>query len=154
MSDRGSTNLLTTVIGVGAATCALFSALTVVGPTFRLWFGYPLDFNADYTSREAFLQALTVQGISLGMTFLLVGLITRARGSKSIIRWSLWISNPISIGLGYLLYRLVMSLNGPWEYFSYQDWAAIALLGPLFLAPCAISGAYVGRHVWGTKGRA
>jgi hypothetical protein len=132
---------------MAAVTCALLLALTIIGPAFRRWFGAPLDFNTDYTSKEAFRQALTIQGIALGLVFLLLGMIATGWGSRSAMKWSLWAANPASIGLGYLLYRKAMYPEGPWEYFSYQDWATLSLFGPILLVPCAILGLRIGRRI-------
>jgi hypothetical protein len=151
IKQPSSRPVLTITIGTVAATGALLAALMITGPVFRRWVGSPADFDQDYTSIGAFYQVLVVQGISLAVAFLLVGVLVKAWESKSILKWSLWAANPVTVGVGYWLYRSAASIARPWEYFSYADWVLVSLLSPLILVPCASLGARLGRQLTGGR---
>jgi uncharacterized protein YggT (Ycf19 family) len=135
------------VLGTVVATAGLAAAVTIAGPAVRHWIGSPVDFDQDYSAASAVKQALLAQGASLFILFSLLGLV--AKWCRiSVVNVSLWAANPLTIGVGYGLYRLVEPTLRPWEYFSYADWIILTLLSPLVLIPAVIAGGRIGLYLY------
>jgi hypothetical protein len=138
---------LALAIGILGALVGLYLAIHVVGPVVRTLLGVPWGFNEDHPTREAWLQARAVQLLSLGATFFLIGLASGvAKYPKSLAR-ILWAANPFSVGLAYWFCQRLWSANGPGEYFGYAGLGLLALIAPFVLAPCALLGNRIGRHL-------
>ena len=138
--ERGLRPILTVATAVATACCALIVSTFIVGPIVRYWLGAPRDFDQDYVSREALQQAFGSHGVSLALAFLLLGVLSKAWGGRQLLKWSLLAANPITIALGYALYRAILISHGTAEYFGLFGWVWLSLLSPLLFAPFAFLG--------------
>jgi hypothetical protein len=145
--ERGLRPILTVTTAAATACGALIVSTFIVGPIVRYGLGAPRDFNRDYVSREALQQALGSHGLTLALAFLLLGVLSKAWGSRKLVKWSLFSANPITIGLGYALYRAILISHGTAEYFGLVGWVWLSLLSPLLFAPFAFLGARQARGV-------
>ena len=143
---RGVRPILTTMSATLIVCFTLMVSVFIVGPMVRHWLGEPRDFNRDYVSREALQQALVSQGVSLAVAFMLFGLSAKAWGSRQPLKWCLLAANPLTIGLGYGLYRFIAMSQGTAEYFGFFGWAWLSLLSPILFAPVAFLGTRIARE--------
>ena len=94
------------LIAIGATISALFLGERVGGPLARAILGPPAGFHEDFTSRAAYGQALLVQGLFVGLAFFLVGAVAALRFKKLSYRDAVWTANPITVGVGFIAYKL------------------------------------------------
>lgn len=134
------------LLGTLVSLVALILAVAVVGPMVRTLIGAPPGFGSDFTSLEAYIQAGAVQCVSLSFLFFLFGLSARPRVVKSKWQRALGSANPLSVGLGYFLLRLISADIWPYEYTSYRNWMLLALLAPFILAPLVYLGILLNRR--------
>jgi hypothetical protein len=138
---------LSVAIGFMCAFIGLYAAIHLVGPIIRAWLGAPAGFSQDYTTKEAWRQARAVQLLSLGLIFVLNGILFGvARSSKPVVR-AIWTANPFSVGLAYWFFQVLFSSRVPGEYFGDMGLALLSLLSPLVLAPCMLLGTWIGNRV-------
>jgi hypothetical protein len=129
------------LLAICATMVGLFLAVFVGGPFARALFGVPVGFREHFTSNAALGQALLVQAVTVGFAFLLLG---TAIGRKvTHYRWAVWAANPITVGIGFVLYKLTYeSLPSPHdlEYYHIRNGAILAVAAPLIFALCCLGG--------------
>src|SRR5438477_5605966 len=125
------------LLAICETMAGLFLAAFVGGPVARALFGVPAGFREHFTSNAALGQALLVQAITLGFVFLLLG---TAFGRKvNRFRCAVWAANPITVGIGFVLYKLIYeSLPSPHdvEYYHVRNGAILAIAAPVIFAFC------------------
>lgn len=132
---------------LGATTLALLFAFFPGGPIACALLGEPDGYGLDYTSGWALNQALLVQAACLAFAFLLLGMAFGRTIEGSRIQWTLWAANPITIGAGCVLFKLLhdglpehlLSV----EYSHVRNGLLLVLLAPFLFAYCSRMGAYV-----------
>lgn len=135
-----SSKILAALLGSAVTLVGLILAALLVGPLLRAVMGLPAGYATDVTSRGAFLQAIVAQFLSVVLVFLICGM---AMGSRlNIRRWqsASWVANPLSVGIGYWIFRQIPFADWPYEYRAYHGWLALIILAPLILAPCLSLG--------------
>jgi hypothetical protein len=129
------------LLAICATTVGLFLAVFVGGPFARALFGAPIGFREHFTSSAALGQALLVQALSVGFAFFLLG---AAIGRKvTHFGWAVWAANPISVGIGFVLFKLVYEcLPSPHdlEYHHIRNGAVLGFAAPVILASCCLGG--------------
>lgn len=139
--------LLVLILAVCSTAIGLFTAVFVGGPIVRSIFGIPPGFRDHFTSSAAMGQALFVQSVAVGVAFLLLGLVSAQRIGAPRLSWALWAANPITVGGGFVLYKLsyqsIRLAVHDTEYYSIGNGALLALMSPIFLAACFGGGAYL-----------
>jgi hypothetical protein len=138
--------LVAVFLGTTAVVLALMLAVLTLGPVLRFVVGPPAGYGTDVTSRDAYVQALAAQLVSVVVVFLVLG---TALGRRMTIRhWrsALWVANPLTVGIGYWIFRSISSANWPYEYKAYHGWLMLTILAPLILAPCVSLGARLGQQ--------
>jgi hypothetical protein len=129
------------LLAICTTMAGLFLAVFVGGPVARALFGLPIGFREHFTSNAALGQALLVQAVSVGLAFLLLGTAIGRRVAH--FRWAVWGANPITVGIGFILYKLIYeSLPGPHdlEYYHVRDGVVLAVAAPLIFALCCLGG--------------
>jgi len=129
------------LLGTCATMVGLFVAVFVGGPVARALFGVPVGFREHFTSSVALGQALLVQAITLGFAFFLLGTAFGRRVTR--FRWAVWAANPITVGIGFVIYKLIYeSLPTPHdvEYYHIRNGAILAIAAPVILALCCLGG--------------
>ncbi len=134
-------------LGTFGTFAGLYLAIHFVGPIVRDWLGVPRGFNEDYATRAAWLEARTVELVSVAAIFFLIGLASGFAKLSRPFAWSLWTANPFSVGFGYLIFQRFWSARGPGEYFGYVGLGFLGLLAPFVLAPCLLLGTRIGGRV-------
>ncbi|MGB8010227.1 MAG: hypothetical protein WCF68_01325 [Terriglobales bacterium] len=137
------------LIAIGATISALFLGERVGGPLARAILGPPAGFHEDFTSRAAYGQALLVQGLFVGLAFFLVGAVAALRFKKLSYRDAVWTANPITVGVGFIAYKLAnhsLHLSDYLaEYDSPQIFVLFCIASPLVFALCLYAGAHARR---------
>jgi len=136
--------IVTILLAVILVVLSQIVAAFVVGPIVRSTWGAPLDFDSDYTSGEALRHALFIQGICGVMAFMALGFLTNGWGSARVIRWSLLAASPLSVAVGFWLYRFVAPESTP-EYSGYGIWFVMSVVGPVVFAPATVLGVRIRR---------
>jgi hypothetical protein len=139
--------LVLVVIATVSTVAGLFVAVMVGGPLIRELLGPPPGFHEDFVSREAYNQALLVQVPSVGIAFLVLGIFF-GRGSRPSWKLALVAANPLTVGLGFVIFKLwYQSLHLGWqyEYYSVRNGALLALVAPIIFAACFGVGASMRR---------
>lgn len=129
------------VLGIMTVTAALIMAALTAGPSLRAALGAPAGFGTDVTSRDAYLQAVAAQAICTALALSLLGVLLGPWASLRRWRSALWVSNPITLGLGYWLFRQISLPSWPYEYTAYHGWVLLSLLAPILFAPFVCLGA-------------
>ena len=137
------------LVAIGITVGALLFAERVGGPVVRATLGTPAGFHEDYTSRAAYGQALLAQGVFVSLAFFLLGTVMGSRLKNLTYKHSVWVANPITVGLGFAAYRSIYhSLHLP-DYLSEYDSPTIFVLfcvaSPVVFALCLYAGALVRR---------
>src|SRR5581483_4020379 len=107
-------------------------------------------------SNAALGQALLVQVFTLGFAFLLLG--TAFGRNVNRFRWAVWAGNPITVGIGFVLYKLIYeSLPSPHdvEYCHIRNGAILAIAAPVIFALCCLAGMRLSNmlsHWFGSSG--
>lgn len=129
------------LLAICATMVGLFLPVFAGGPLARALFGVPIGFREHFTSNAALGQALLVQAFTVGFAFLVLG---TALGRKvTRFRWAVWAANPITVGIGFVLYKLTYeSLPSPHdlEYCHIRNGAVLAAAAPLIFALCCLGG--------------
>jgi len=129
------------LLAICATMVGLFLAVFVGGPVARALFGVPVGYREHFTSNVALEQALLVQAITLGFAFLLLGTAFGRRVNR--FRWAVWAANPITVGIGFVIYKLIYeSLPSPHdvEYYHIRNGAILAIAAPAIFAFCCLGG--------------
>lgn len=129
------------VLGMLTVLVALVLAALAAGPSLRAVLGPPAGFGSDVTSRDAYLQALAAQVICTALAFSLLGMLLGRWTSVRLWRSALWVANPLTVGMGYWLFRQISAPSWPYEYMAYHGWLVLSLLAPIVLAPFVCLGA-------------
>ena len=133
------------VLAIALTVVGLFVAVLAGGPVIRALLGPPPGFREDYVSHEAFRQAVLVQAFCIGIAFFALGL-TLGRGSRPSWKLALTAANPLTVGLGFVVFRsLYQSLHLGWdyEYYGLLDGAILALTAPIIFSACFRTGASI-----------
>lgn len=133
--------LIAAIVGTIAIAGALAFAAWAGGPCLRAVFGPPAGFGTDVTSQKAYLQAVVAQISCSALALSFLGLFLGQWAGLHDWRSSLWISNPVTVGLGYWLFRQIAAPNWPYEYTAYHGWVVVSLLAPILFAPLVCMGA-------------
>lgn len=137
------------VAAIGATLSALFFGERFGGPLVRAILGPPAGFHEDFTSRAAYGQALLVQSVSVGFAFFLLGVAAGRRLMSLGYKNAVWVANPITVGIGFVAYKMAYhSLHLPdylAEYDSPQIFVLFCVASPLVFALCFHAGVYVRR---------
>jgi hypothetical protein len=100
---------------------ALLFATLALGPLVRALFGVPAGFNEDLTSPAAYSQAVFVQAISVGISFLIFGGAIGTKAKRIGFCQAVWVVNPITVGVGFAGYKWIYhSLRRP-DYLPEYD---------------------------------
>jgi hypothetical protein len=119
---------LLAVIAIGATISALFLGERLGGPLARAILGPPAGFHEDFTSRAAYGQALLVQTVFVGLAFFLLGTTAGWRFKSHRYRDAMWVANPITVGVGFIAYKMAdHSLHLP-DYLAEYDSPLIFVL--------------------------
>ncbi len=144
------------LLAISLIVSALFLAYYVGGPIVRALLGPPAAYqepSTDFTSPEMYNQAFLAQGVWIAVTFLCAGAVF---GRKSARPWRLaiWAANPLTVGLGYIIYmQLYKSLHLPvrdYEYYGVRNGAFLVIVSLILFVPSFRSGAYFSK-VWSRK---
>jgi hypothetical protein len=112
-------NIVLVALAIASTVAGLFAAVMVGGPTIRSFLGPPPGFHEDFVSREAYNQAFLVQVPSLGIAFLLLGIVWN-RGRRLSWKLAIAAANPSTVGLGFVIFMLwYKSLHLEWQYEYY-----------------------------------
>jgi hypothetical protein len=136
-------NLALIALAVASTVAALFAAVMVGGPIIRALLGPPPGFHEDFVSREAYDEALLVQAPSVGIAFLVLGIVW-GRGRRLSWKLALAAANPVTVGLGFVIFMVwYKSLHFEWQYEYYGVWNGVrlALAAPIIFAACLRAGA-------------
>ena len=130
-------------VTVSALCCAVF----VGAPLARTLFGSPPGFHEDFTSRQAYGEALIVQVVALSLAFLILGLASGKRiGTVSFGR-AFSVVNPVSVGIGFVVYKLLYESLRVREYLGEYvgaiNFTVVAIVAPFALAFCFRAGTYL-----------
>jgi len=139
-------------IAVIVTLSALLFATLVGGPVVRVLFGVPAGFREDFTSPPAYLQALFVQAVSVGVGFLIFGAAVGTKIKANLFRGAVWIANPITVGVGFAVYKWIYHLLRSPDYLPEYDnlsiFALFVITAPVVFATCLFAGAYLrGKHL-------
>jgi hypothetical protein len=108
-------------------------------------FGVPAGFGEHFTSIEGYRQAWLVQGTSLSLVFVLLGIALGRAIGRPGFGWALLAANPITVGAGFVIFKLFYESlpleHHSIEYFNIRDGVLLALLAPLVFAFCWRVGA-------------
>lgn len=132
------------LLAICTTMVALLLAVLTGGPFTRAFFGVPVGFREHFTSYAAFRQALFVQVVVLSLAFWLLGIALGSRVSKTHFRWAMWAANPITVGVGFVAYKLIyqsLPLTHDVEYYNIRNGAILAITAPLVFAFCSLVGA-------------
>jgi hypothetical protein len=136
------------LVAIGATISALFLAERLGGPLARAVLGPPAGFQTDVTTPAAYGQAFLVQGVFLGLAFLLLGTIAGWRFRAFGYKYALWVANPITLGVGCAAYKWTyhsLHLSDYLaEYDSPKTFALSCIAFPL-VALCFYAGAHLRR---------
>jgi hypothetical protein len=139
--------VLVLVLAVCSTVGALFLAVFIGGPIVRWLFGIPPGFRDHFTSTQSLSQALFVQSIAVGVAFLLLGVVFAPRVVASRLSWALLAANPITVGAGFVLFKLsYQSLRlrvHDSEYYTIGTGGLLALTSPVVLAFCFVAGVHL-----------
>jgi hypothetical protein len=140
ISDRTVIPLL----AICATVVALFLAVLLGRPLARALFGVPVGFREHFTSNAAFREALLVQAVAIGFAFLLLGIGLGHKAGSTHFRWTVWAANPITVGVGFVTYKLIyesLALPHDVEYYHIRNGAILAIAAPIVFASCCLIGA-------------
>lgn len=136
--------LLLAGLGLGMTVLGLLLAVYAGGPAFRKVFGIPKDFRADYTSPEAFHQALIVQAAAVGLALFVLGVVSKKLFGAARYSDAVWIANPLTVGFGFVGYRwLYHALHSPTYLADYDSLFMLmifSLAAPVVFAGCFYLG--------------
>jgi hypothetical protein len=137
------------LLGIGATVVGLLFGTFLGGPLVRAVVGVPAGFHEDFTSFAAYRQALIVQVISLGLVFLVVGAFLSLKMRYERLIW-LWMANPITVGLGFLIYRAIYRSLSPIyrldEYYGVKDGVLLTIAALFFFTLWSGFGTYVSKR--------
>ena len=133
--------LLLSVVSVASTIVALLLATFVGGPAIRAVVGIPPGFREDFTSPAAFRQAIFAQAILVSVAFFVLGI-----ASTKLIRTpryidAIWIANPIAVGFGFALYKMIYHALYPLGYLPEYD-SPLALVILSLAAPVVFAGCF------------
>jgi hypothetical protein len=130
-----------------ATMLALFFAVLVAGPLVRALFGVPAGFHEHFVSPSAYRQALSLQVVSVSFAFLMLGTALGGRVKRDRFSRSLWVANPITVGVGFATYKwfyqLLRFAGYLPEYDSPSTFALFVLAAPVVFASCFFAGEYL-----------
>ena len=118
---------------VAAIAAALSLSASVGGPVIRAVLGPPSGFGEDFTSRDAYCQALIVQ-----LVFTIAGLaLMRFIATKMKDQFHPWsLPNPVAVGAGFVIYamtcRYLPRMSRLQEYHSVKTAIVLVVVVPLF----------------------
>jgi hypothetical protein len=100
-------------------------------------------------SPAAYGQALLVQGMFVGLAFLLLGAIAGSTFRNLSYNHAVWVANPITVGVGFAAYKWVYHSLHLSDYLAEYDSPVIFVLfcfaAPLVFATCFYAGAHLRR---------
>lgn len=120
--------LLLAGVAVGMTALALLFATYAGGPAVRKVFGAPQGFQEHFFSPAAFREALAVQAIAVGLAFFVLGFVSRKLSSAARYPDAVWIANPVTLGLGFAVYKCFYHALYPVGYFPEYDSPAALLI--------------------------
>jgi hypothetical protein len=85
------------------------------------------------------VQALVALTAALAFAFFLIGMV-HAFMPNGVQRWQLWTANPLTVSLGYWVYRRIMESALPYEYIGYFCWFYLSIAGSILFAVIAYLG--------------
>lgn len=144
VTSRTGRFLSSSVLGLLTTALALGISNAVAGGLLRSLLGVPTDFASDYTSPEAFGQAMLSHGICLAFAFTGLGIVLKLGTQSRRLRAGLFASNPITMGLGYALYQSIARGSSE-EYVSLLGGALVTLVAPFICVPAVLLGARLRR---------
>ena len=132
-------------LAVGMTVFGLLLATYAGGPAVRKVFGVPEGFQEDFTSPAAFREALAVQGMTVGLMFLVLGILSRRLPRAPRYSDAVWIANPLTVGFGFAVYKSIYHALYPVGYLPEYDSPLAGLIFCL-AAPVAFAGCFYGAN--------